>query len=73
MGFPYICQTDGSYSDHIASLVCKRLSQKQIDANTVRIYLLEEQNNDLRYLNLKEAIKGKTENLSSRPKKVSLL
>jgi len=71
MDFPYICQTEGSYSDHITSLVYKRLSQKQIDANTVRIYLLEEQNNDLRYLNLKEAIREKTENVSSRQKKVS--
>ena len=72
MDFPYICKTGENYSDHIASLVCKRLSQKQINSNTVRIYLLEEQNNDLRYLNLKEAIKEKTEDVFSRQRNVSI-
>ncbi len=72
MDYPYVWRTDSSYSDHITALVARRMSQNQINANTVRICLLEEQNSDLRYLNLKKAVKEKTENMVHR-KKVSIL
>ena len=59
MGFPFINQTDEAYADYIVSLIYKKLSHKQITANSIRIYLLEEQNNELRYLNLREAVRNR--------------
>lgn len=41
-------QTEEKYTNHLASLVQGRQSRKQISANTIRILLLEEQNNELR-------------------------
>ena len=71
MDFPFVSQMDEAYADYIASLVYKKLSQKQIAANTVRIYLLEEQNNELRYYNLREAVKQHRECVDSQQNKVS--
>lgn len=71
MGFPFVSQTDEAYADYILSLIYNKLSQKQITANSVRIYLLEEQNNELRYLGLKEAVKKKRDSICSHQNTVN--
>ncbi len=48
MDYPFVKQMEENYTDHVSSLVQNRQSRKQISANTIRILLLEEQNNELR-------------------------
>lgn len=55
MDYPFVKQSSESYSDHVASLTRQRESRKQITANTIRILLLEEQNNELRHTAVTEA------------------
>ena len=59
-------QTVPDYRTHVKSLLQSNQSRKQISANTIRILLLEEQNNELRHKAALEANKLRHENLDSK-------
>lgn len=48
-------QSSEAYDDHVTSLTENKESRKQITANTIRILLLEEQNNELRHTSVRQA------------------
>ena len=68
MDFPFVEQTSATYNDHVTSLVKNQKSRKQITANTIRILLLEEQNNELRHTTNRKAKELKTILEPSSPK-----
>lgn len=62
-------QGSEAYSDHVTSLSKRQESRKQITANTIRILLLEEQNNELRHTSAGKARELKEQYLEDdRPK-----
>lgn len=54
MDYPFVKQTRERYTNHVTSLIRSQQSQRQISANTIRILLLEEQNNELRHKTMRE-------------------
>lgn len=60
MDYPFIKQTGENYDTHIASVIQNRQSRRQITANTVRIMMLEEQNNELRHKTTASVVKERT-------------
>lgn len=68
MDYPFVGQTSATYSDHVTSLTQNQESRKQITANTIRILLLEEQNNELRHTTNKKAKELKDISEPSCPK-----
>ncbi len=73
MDFPFVEQTGLDYKDSIANLIQNQQLRQQITANTVRILLLEEQNNELRYKTMRGAEKLKKKgNVHSKMSKVFL-
>ncbi len=63
MDYPFVKQTSENYSDHVTSILQSQESRRQITANTIRILLLEEQNNELRYTSVSEAREMKENSL----------
>lgn len=70
MDYPFKKQTDVNYRDHVTSLVAKKQIRQQVTANTIRICLLEEQNDELRHRTMEEAREHKRRNEGSEAPKV---